>query len=48
MKKLLGLLIALMMTTQAFASIAVAPTKVEINANKLKANYITTEKQITL
>ena len=46
MKKLLGLLIALMMTTQAFASIAVAPTKVEINANKLKANYITTAVEV--
>ncbi len=46
MKKVLGLLIALMMTTQAFASIAVAPTKVEINANKIKSNYVTTAVEV--
>lgn len=42
MKKIFGLLIALMFTTQAFASIAVSPTRVELNANKTKANYMTT------
>jgi len=42
MKKILGLLIALMVTTQVYASIGVAPTKIEINANKIKSNYVTT------
>ena len=42
MKKLLALLTTLMITTQAFASIAVTPTKIEINANKIKTNYVTT------
>ena len=30
------------MTIPAFASVAVAPTRVEINANKIKNNYVTT------
>lgn len=30
----------------AFASVAVAPTRVEINANKLKTNYVTTAIEI--
>jgi len=42
MKKILGLLTALMITLQAHASIAVAPTRIEIDANKLKTNYVTT------
>ena len=42
MKKILGLLIALLITTQAYASIAVAPNKIDINANKIKSNYVTT------
>lgn len=42
MKKVLGLLIAMIMSQSAFASIAVAPTKIEINANKVRTNYITT------
>ena len=46
MKKLLGLLTALMITAQAYASIAVSPTRIEINANKLKANYITTAVEV--
>lgn len=41
-KKILGLLTALMITSQAFASIAVAPMRLEINANKVKGNYLTT------
>ena len=41
-KKILGLLIALGISIPAFASIAVAPTRIEINANKVKTNYITT------
>lgn len=35
-KKIFGLLIALGLAVPAFASVAVAPTRVEINANKLK------------
>ena len=46
-KKILGLFIALMMTSQAFASIAVAPMRVEINANKIRGNYITTSINVT-
>lgn len=46
MKKILGLLIALMITTQAYASIAVAPNKIEINANKVKNNYVTTAVEV--
>ena len=41
-KKILGLLISLLMGAQAFASITVSPTKLEINANKVKNNYFTT------
>ena len=47
MKKILGLFIALMMTTQAFASLAVAPMRVEINANKVRGNYLTTSINVT-
>ncbi len=47
MKKILGLFIALMMTTQVFASIAVAPMRVEINANKIRGNYLTTSINVT-
>lgn len=46
MKKILGLITALMIMTQAYASIAVAPTKIEINANKLKTNYVTTAVEV--
>lgn len=42
MKKILGILIALMITTKAFASVTVMPTKIEFNANKTKANYLST------
>lgn len=41
-KKCLGLLIALIMATPVFANITVSPTKIEINANKIKNNYATT------
>ena len=34
------------MTIPAFASVAVAPTRVEINANKIKNNYVTTAIEI--
>ena len=34
--------LAMMLAVPAFASVAVAPTRVEINANKIKSNYITT------
>lgn len=40
-KRFLGLLIALSVTVSAYASITVTPTKVEINANKIKNNYVT-------
>ena len=46
MKKILALLTALMITIQAHASIAVAPTRIEINANKTKANYIATSVEV--
>jgi len=43
MKKVLfSLFLSLMIMTQAHASIAVSPLKIEINANKVKANYVTT------
>lgn len=45
-KKFLGLLIGLMFAGSAFASVAVSPTRVEINANKVKTNYITTAIEI--
>ena len=45
-KKVLGILIALGICIPAYASIAVAPTKVEINANKIKNNYATTAIEI--
>ena len=41
-KKILTTTVALVMTVPVFASVAVAPTRVEINANKIKNNYITT------
>ena len=46
MKKVLGLLIAMIMGGSAFASITVSPTKMEINANKIKNNYMTTAVEI--
>ena len=42
MKKILGLLIALAIGIPAYASITVSPTRIEINANKIKNNYATT------
>jgi len=43
MKKVLfSLFLSLLMMTQAHASIAVSPLRIEINANKVKANYYTT------
>ena len=41
-KKILTTTLALFMTIPAFASVAVSPTRIEINANKIKNNYITT------
>ena len=46
MKKILCLLIGLILSVPAYASIAVSPTKIEINANKLKNNYVTTAIEI--
>ena len=45
-KKALGLLIAIMMAIPAYASITVSPTRIEINANKIKSNYATTAIEI--
>lgn len=42
MKKLIATLIALFTVVPAFASLGVAPTKIEYNANKIKNNFITT------
>lgn len=41
-KKIFGILIAMGLAVPAFASVGVSPTKIEINANKVKTNYITT------
>ena len=46
MKKILGLLVALCMGIPAFASVTVSPTRIEINANKIKNNYVTTAIEI--
>ena len=40
-KKFFGLLIAIMMAVPAYASITVSPTRIEINANKVRNNYAT-------
>lgn len=41
-KKMLITTLALMLSVPAFASVAVSPTRIEINANKIKSNYFTT------
>lgn len=41
-KKILTTTLALFMTIPTFASVAVSPTRIEINANKIKNNYVTT------
>ena len=41
-KKILTTTLALMLSVPAFASVAVSPTRIEINANKIKNNYLTT------
>ena len=40
-KKLLSFLIAMMLGLPTYASIIVSPTKLEINANKVRSNYVT-------
>ena len=45
-KKLLGIVFALLIGIPAFASITVSPTRLEINANKVKNNYFTTAVEI--
>lgn len=45
-KKLLGLLISLAISIPAFASITVSPTRIELNANKVRSNYATTAIEI--
>ena len=46
-KKILGFLIAFMMASQAFASIAVAPMRIEVDGNKFKGNYLSTSINVT-
>ena len=41
MKKILGLLMAIMISIPAYASITVSPTRIELNANKIRNNYVT-------
>lgn len=41
-KKILGVLIAITVAMPVFATITVTPTRIEINANKIKNNYVTT------
>lgn len=41
-KKILGIILGLFMMSQVQATISVAPTRLEINADKQRANYITT------
>ena len=45
-KKILGLLIALGICIPAYASIAVSPVRVEIDANKVRSNYATTAVEV--
>lgn len=45
-KKVLGLLIAAMIAIPAYASISVSPTRIELNANKVRNNYTTTAIEI--
>ncbi|MBO5738122.1 hypothetical protein J6R97_02140 [bacterium] len=45
-KKILGLLIAIIMAIPAYATITVSPTRIELNANKIKNNYATTAIEI--
>ena len=40
--KILGLLIAFILSVPTYASITVSPTRLEINANKIRNNYVTT------
>ena len=40
--RIISTALAMMLAVPAFASVAVSPTRVEINANKIKGNYITT------
>lgn len=46
MKKILGLLIALAIGIPSYASITVSPTRIEINANKIRNNYATTAVEV--
>lgn len=47
-KKILGLFTALMIMGQAaYASLAVSPMRLEINANKIRGNYLTTSINVT-
>ena len=41
-KRILGLIISMIIGIPSYASITVSPTKIEINANKIRNNYATT------
>ncbi len=45
-KKIIGLILSLLIGIPTFASITVSPTRIEINANKIKNNYATTAIEI--
>lgn len=45
-KKILGLALSMLIAAPAFASIAVSPMRVEINANKVRNNYVTTALEV--
>ncbi len=45
-KKILGLLIAFGLSIPAFATITVSPTRLEINANKIRNNYVSTALEV--
>ena len=45
-KKILGLLIALGLSVPTFASITVSPTRLEINANKARNNYVSVSVEV--
>lgn len=46
MKRLLGILTLLCLALPIHASVTVSPTRIEINANKIKNNYVTTAVEI--
>ncbi len=41
-KRVLGIVLSMFLITPVFASVAVSPTRIELDANKVKGNYLTT------